>query len=130
MKKRFSIIFSTAILTVFFFNLGLAGATSTKSLKDAFPNLKNTASEASYNTNDNDGSLLATNINNIINIALSLLGVIFVVLTVYGGFLYMTARGNEEQTKKGQSIIVQALIGLIIVLSAYAISYFVFKFFI
>lgn len=112
-------------------NLNFAGATTTKNLQDAFPDLKSTAEKASYNTSDStDDPVLLKNINNIIDIVLSMLGVIFVILSIYGGFLYMTARGNEEQTKKGLSIVTQALIGLIIVVSAYAISFFIFKYFI
>lgn len=61
----------------------------------------------------------------IITIIISLLGIIFVLFVIYGGYLYLTAAGNEEKTKKGRTIIVQSLLGLIIILSAYAISYFV-----
>ncbi len=60
-----------------------------------------------------------------INIVLGVLGVIFLVLTIYAGFLWMTAAGNEEQVKKAKHIVVQAVIGLVITLSAYAISDFV-----
>lgn len=132
MSKHLPIILSSIFVFIFLFAPNFTEATSTKNLKDAFKlNLKTTAGEASYNiTDDDQGSLLTKNINTIINIALSLIGVIFVILTVYGGFLYMTARGNEEKTKKGLSIVVQALIGLVVVLAAYAISFFVFKYFI
>ncbi len=116
-----------ALVNIFLF-IFLANIVSAQGLQNAFNNAQETANQASYTTNNED--LLVNSINNVINIVLSLLGVIFVILTVYGGFLYMTARGNEEQTKKALSIITQSLIGLIIVLSAYAISYFVFKFFI
>lgn len=37
----------------------------------------------------------------------------------------MTAAGNEEQVGKAKKLLTAAIIGLIIVLSAYAISYFV-----
>lgn len=121
----FLIIFS---LSLFIF--GNQTAYSAPNLQNAFPNAKSTAKTASYATQDQDGSLLVNNLNTIINIALSLLGIIFILLTIYGGVLYMTSRGNEEQTKKGQKIITQALIGLIIILAAYAITYFIFKFFI
>jgi len=64
-------------------------------------------------------------IGSIINILLGLLGIIFTVLIVYGGFLYMTAGGNEDQVKKAKKFITNAIIGLVIVLAAYAISSFV-----
>lgn len=64
-------------------------------------------------------------VSKVIETLLSLLGVIFVGLMVYGGYLWMTDRGNEDQVKKAKDLIASAVIGLIIVMSAYAISYFV-----
>jgi len=64
-------------------------------------------------------------IGSIINAALGLLGVILIVLLIYGGFLWMTAGGNSEQVDKAKKIIVNGVIGLVIVMSAYTISYFV-----
>lgn len=63
----------------------------------------------------------------IIKYALSFLGIIFLVLTLYGGFLWMTAGGNEEQLAKSKTIIINGVLGLIIILSAYAITYFVLE---
>jgi len=63
---------------------------------------------------------------NLIQVALGLLGTICVVLMLYAGFMWMTAAGNEENVKKAQDIIKYAVIGLIIILSAYAITRFLF----
>ncbi len=63
----------------------------------------------------------------VIKMLLSFLGVLFLVLMIYGGFLWMTARGNEEQVTKAKNLITAAIIGLIIVLASYAISIFVMK---
>lgn len=63
----------------------------------------------------------------IIGSALSIIGVIFFILLVYGGFLWMTARGEEGPIKKAQETIIAATIGLIIVLGSYAITNFVFQ---
>jgi|WetSurMetagenome_2_1015567.scaffolds.fasta_scaffold00606_9 hypothetical protein len=62
---------------------------------------------------------------NIIKIVLEFLGIIFVVLLIFGGFKYMTAAGNESQVDEAKKLIVQAVIGLAIILSAYAITVFV-----
>ncbi len=56
---------------------------------------------------------------------LGLLGTVFVVLTIYAGYLWMTASGNEEQITKAKKMITNAVIGLIIILLAYAITDFV-----
>lgn len=61
----------------------------------------------------------------IINFFIGALGILFLVLMVYGGYLWMNARGNEQQVEKAKSLITQAVLGLIVVLSAYAITYFV-----
>jgi hypothetical protein len=61
----------------------------------------------------------------VINAALTLVGIIFLILMVYGGFLWMTARGNEEQVTKAQKVIYGTIIGLVVILSAYAITVFV-----
>jgi cytochrome bd-type quinol oxidase subunit 1 len=62
---------------------------------------------------------------NVIGAALSMIGVLFFILMVYGGILWMTARGNEDQSKKALNTIIAASIGLIIVLASYAITNFV-----
>ena len=63
----------------------------------------------------------------LIQAVLALSGMIFLVLTVYAGFLWMTASGNESKVEKAQKIITAAVIGLVIVSSAYAITYYVTK---
>lgn len=74
--------------------------------------------------NVNEATLAGT-IGAVINILLSLMGVVFVVLTIYGGFLWMTARGNEQQVATAQQLIRNSVLGIIIIFSAFAISRFV-----
>lgn len=64
---------------------------------------------------------------NIIKAILGLLGTIFIVLLVVAGFKYMTAGGNEDQIKDAKKQILNALIGLVIIMAAYAITLFVIK---
>ena len=61
----------------------------------------------------------------IVGWALSFVGVIFLILMIYGGFMWMSSGGNDEQVKKAQQIIASAAIGLIIILSAYAITQYI-----
>jgi len=58
----------------------------------------------------------------VINIFLGFLGIIFLCLTVYAGYLYMTANGEEKKTQDALGIIKTAIIGLIIILAAYGIA--------
>lgn len=84
--------------------------------------LGDVAGEAGYDTSQ-EGVLPI--IKTIIQVALSFLGVIFLILVIYGGFLWMTASGNEEQVGKAKKILKSAIIGLVIVMMSYAISWFV-----
>lgn len=66
-------------------------------------------------------------IGRIIQVALGLLGILFIALITYGGFLWMTSGGSEEKIKKAKSLIVNGVIGLIIAVAAYTVSYFVIQ---
>lgn len=63
----------------------------------------------------------------IVKIILSLVGIVFFGLIFYAGFGWMTAQGNSEKVDKSKTTIVEAALGLIIVLAAYAITNFVFS---
>lgn len=63
----------------------------------------------------------------IVKIFLGVIGITMVILMVFGGYLWMTAGGNEEKITKAKKIIGNAIIGLIIVIMAYGISYFVIQ---
>ena len=57
-----------------------------------------------------------------VGILLGILGIVFVVLVVYAGFLYMTAQGEETNVKKAKKLLTNAVIGLVLIVSAYAIT--------
>ncbi|HSD12701.1 MAG TPA: pilin [Patescibacteria group bacterium] len=88
----------------------------------AAANTTATESGISVSTETDD---LPTLIGRFIGAALGLLGVILVVLIIYAGFLWMTAQGNEEKVKKAKAMITNAVIGMIIIFAAYAITNFV-----
>ncbi len=64
-------------------------------------------------------------IGTIINVVLGLLGVILLIIVIYSGFLWMTAGGKSEQVDKAKAWLINAVIGLVLILAAYAISSFV-----
>jgi hypothetical protein len=68
---------------------------------------------------------IETAVGNGIGIVLSLVGLIFLVLMVYAGVLWLTARGEEGQVEKSRKIIVSSVIGLVLTISSYAITVFV-----
>lgn len=61
----------------------------------------------------------------IINTLLAFLGVFFLILTIYAGFLWMTAGGDEKKTTKARQILTNAVIGLLIIVIAYLLVNFV-----
>ena len=63
-------------------------------------------------------------IGNIVNVLLGLLGIIFFLLTLWAGFIWMTAQGDSGKVEKARTMLVQGVIGIIIILSAFAISNF------
>lgn len=71
------------------------------------------------------GADLKETVINIIELLLGLMTLVAVSLIIYGGFVWLTAAGNESNVDKAKSIISAAVIGLIIVLLAWAIVIFV-----
>jgi len=86
-------------------------------------NLKNVGGkgETDIGLQSNLGDTLGTVIKGI----LALVGMIFLILMVYAGILWMTAGGTEEKSESAQKIITMAVIGLVVVMAAYAITAFV-----
>ena len=70
---------------------------------------------------------LSTVAGKVVGIIISLSGFLLAIYLVYGGFLWMTSGGEEEKIKKAKGMITNAIIGLVIVILAYAISNFVIE---
>lgn len=125
--KKISVkkIISTLFLLAIFVFIGLTGQTAeAQNLKDAFKLSDAVASESGYNETD-----LNTVIGNIIMTVLSLIGAVAIIFIIYAGALWMTAAGNEQKAEKAKTILKQSIIGLLIILCAYAITYFVINIF-
>lgn len=64
-------------------------------------------------------------IRTIISVFLGIVGVLAVIIIMYGGFIWMTAQGDDEKVKKAQRILRNGIIGLVIIMAAYAIASFI-----
>ncbi len=64
-------------------------------------------------------------VSNVIKAFMGLLGIVAVVIILLGGFKWMTAGGNEEKVAEAKKLIISGVIGLVIIMSAYAIAQFV-----
>jgi hypothetical protein len=118
----------TAFCLLFVFSLTVSAANLGDAFKtkDTGPDdpLDKTAATAGFKITA-DASDINKLIAVVIQDVLGLLGIIFLILVIYGGVNWMTAEGDEEKVKKARKIVTNATIGLVIVIAAYAISYFV-----
>ena len=64
-------------------------------------------------------------IGRIISILIGLIGLILFLFILYGGIMWMIAQGDPTKVGKAQGIIYNAVVGVIVVLAAYAITNFV-----
>ncbi|EKD32742.1 MAG: hypothetical protein ACD_76C00155G0004 [uncultured bacterium] len=70
---------------------------------------------------------IAIIIGRILQVFFSVLGIIAFVLIVYAGYLWMTSGGSDEKVAKAQKILKNAAIGLLIIVSAFAITTFILR---
>lgn len=94
---------------------------------EATKDLVDKAGQATYGSEYDQRPTLYQTIGNILRILLQLLAIIFILLTIYAGFLWMTAGGNQDSIDKAKALLAQAVIGLVIILAAYSITLFVFE---
>jgi len=134
LKKSSFIILAAILLS--FPSFALAQTSTSPGLSDRV----NAQAENMQNTAGLGDVSLGVVISMVIRAALTLLGIIFLVIIVFAGYRiiflviivfagyrWMTASGNEEAIQKAQSSIKRAIIGLVIVMLAYAITAFVFN---
>ena len=70
---------------------------------------------------------LRDTIVSLVNVLLGFLGIIAVIIILWGGFKWMTAAGNEEQVGEARNMIIAGIIGLAIIIASFAISKFVIQ---
>jgi uncharacterized membrane protein YidH (DUF202 family) len=71
-----------------------------------------------------DTSDLIHTIMNIVNVLLTLVGIVAAMYLVLGGVRYVLSEGEEDQTRKAKNTIIYAVIGLIVIgLSAAIVNF-------
>lgn len=120
--KRSIIKFIVLVLCVFFLTSHYVSANTVDPVRVSNAPLLGFLGATAYLKDASIGSVSALAIKSF----LSLLGLVFLVLILYAGYSWMTARGDEQQVTKAKDTIQRAAIGLAVVLAAYAITYFVF----
>jgi hypothetical protein len=81
--------------------------------------------QGDLNLGGGEGQDLRTTIAGLINVVLGFLGIIAVIIVLIGGFKYMLSGGSEDKTAEARKMIIAGIIGLAIILSAWAITTFV-----
>ncbi|MDD2681111.1 MAG: pilin [Patescibacteria group bacterium] len=119
------------LLSLFLFNLSPVLAQETSLLKTEQGPMEILQDVAAgdygpYSSTTNENSLTAV-VGLVINTALSLLGVIFIILMVLAGYNWMTASGSQEKVQEAQDTIKRAIIGLVIVIGSWAIWNFILE---
>jgi heme/copper-type cytochrome/quinol oxidase subunit 2 len=57
----------------------------------------------------------------VINIMLGIAGLVAVLFLIIGGFWYITSAGNEETAEKGKGTVINAIIGIVIIILSYVV---------
>lgn len=124
MRKTILFIFSLALLSAAFVGTRTLAATNAEEALGELNAAAGTGGADIAGSGPMDPRIIAAII---IRSALALIGTVFIVLIVYAGFLYMTAGGEEGNIEKAKKLLYNSVVGLIIILSAYSIAYFVFS---
>ena len=66
-------------------------------------------------------------IENVFKIVITVAGVVFVILFLVGGVMYLAAAGNEDNTKKATKLMLDAVIGLVLILISWAVGTYVLR---
>ena len=90
--------------------------------------LNQAATGAKYDTGINITTAIPTTVGMVIGIILSFVGAVFFILIIFNGLSIMTAGGNEEKVSKSVKSLVNAVIGLLITVAAYFITWFISHF--
>lgn len=124
-KNRFSIYFLfllvLAIALPVIFGGGSVALSAEGASQSAESGLDSAAAAANL-TSQTDAVTLA---GSIVKFVLSFLGVIFLVLMLYAGFMRMTAQGDAKKVETSTAIIRSAIIGIVIIFVSYIVTIFV-----
>lgn len=122
MKKLLAIVF----LSVIFLGSAAISVRAYDFAKDS--GIKDIASSTGYST-DVSKTTPEYYVGLVLTIIFSLLGLIFMLLTLYAGIKWMTAQGNTSQIDQAKDTITRAIIGLVICMVAYGLTFFVLNIF-
>lgn len=120
-----SIVYLTILSGIFILFLAPAPVCQAATNNTITDIMKGAISKVALPTGEDPDAKAQIIVGKVIGAFLSVFGIIFMILIIYGGYKWMMASGREEELKKAKDTIRAAIIGLIIILASYAIAYFV-----
>jgi TRAP-type C4-dicarboxylate transport system permease small subunit len=108
MKKLMAPVFALLIVAGLFVEPALAQLIDVADRPSAIPQ-------------DTFGGSLRGAILQVINFFLFFLGLVATAFVIYGGFLYVTSQGEDQQVEKAKKILIYSTIGIIVVLISFAL---------
>ncbi len=118
-----------SFLVIFIFGISLNVVAPALAVNPSLDGLNKTAAGINaYNSQVGAGAAkdqITNKVGGIVALILSFVGIIFLILTIYAGLMWMTAQGNSGQVDKAKDLLINAIIGLVIVSAAYSITVFV-----
>lgn len=125
-KKYLKFSLYSLLAVIMFFNFSVFLSPGQASTKVELENQLDLAGSKAWGNPPGETGM-AEIVQYVISAFLGLLGIIFLVLIIYSGFNWMTAQGDEEKVTLAKDTLSRAVIGLIIIIAAYSITYFVFS---
>ncbi len=122
-KKLAKYLIGISMVAFLFF----PGASSAQIVENQIDNVDTFGAEPVGESLILGGDDIRVTIVKIIRAALSLTGIVLLGIILYAGFLWMTSQGAEDKIAQAKGILTSAVIGLAIILSAFAIVQFVLR---
>jgi hypothetical protein len=126
----FKKIFLIFILTIILSNIFVVPVKAIEAIETIRKDYNETANNLGYATTESIEQtfwMLQDTRNKIVGTILGFAGIVFLILIVMGGYEWMFSGGNEERVTKAKQRIRMAVNGLIIVLGAYILAYFILE---
>lgn len=117
-------LLSVIFIMISFFSAGSAYSAEAYTF-DKSSGLQKMADKVGLNNDMQPESYVGT----VLVLLFSFLGIIFFILTIYAGLQWMTAQGDAAQVTKAKETLIRATVGLIIVIAAYGITFFIMNIF-
>ncbi len=123
--KKFKFFLLLMLLSIYFLPLLTTAAANPTNPNPTNPNPSNPVVTLPNPLGGADKTDIPTFLGTIIKGVMGILGSLALVMFIYGGATWMLSRGNPEDVKKGQSIIIWATLGIAVIFTSYALVRFV-----